>query len=322
MRTTSDRWAWCAIRGIALILTGLSTATPAWAWGHEGHRVVAKIAAKNLSPNTRKKLAAILGTTDAGLEAAMADAATWPDEINKKATSTGNWHFIDVPVTAPFTVAGLCPSHDCVVDQIADMQDRLTTNKTGFKLQQPPNPPRPMTSQEAAFLIHFVGDIHQPLHAATDGDRGGNCVNLTHSLTHSDGSRATTELHAAWDVDEVLSVFKALGTEDATATALFNRFKSGAAVAQLTPQDWARESNDLAKKDIYQALHLPNHTAPAGQCAVGIAKVNVTQTYLDAKVADVEQQLMRAGIRLSNLLEQACAGNGCQATPAGSHTQH
>jgi hypothetical protein len=85
----------------------------------------------------------------------------------------------------------------------------------GFRLKAQPRALRPVTSQELAFLIHFVGDIHQPLHAATDGDRGGNCVALTTPLAHDDDSRPTTELHAVWDVDEVLAVFAALGDEDA-----------------------------------------------------------------------------------------------------------
>jgi hypothetical protein len=86
----------------------------------------------------------------------------------------------------------------------------------------------------------------------------------------------------------------------------------------LTALDWARETNDLAKTDVYQKLQIPNHTALGNQCAAGIAPVNVDQTYLDANVADVELQLMRAGVRLSNILNQICAGNGCQAVPGGS----
>ena len=188
-------------------------------------------------------------------------------------------------------------------------------NKTDFKLAQPPDPPRPMTSQELAFLIHLVGDIHQPLHASNNGDRGGNCVELTSAITHPNGF-PTTELHAAWDVDEVLAVMKALGNEDATANKLFQRLKDGEQVQQLTIADWARESNDLARRDIYQKLNIPKHTAPIGQCAVGIGKVKVMQPYLDGNVADVEIQLMRAGIRLSNILNSICAGNGCVANPA------
>ena len=300
-----------AVRFASVLLTVLLAAGPAWSWGREGHRVVALIAAKNLSASTRAKLAEILGTNDAGLDGAMAAAATWPDEINKKATGTGDWHFIDAPVTGPFSVGTLCAGHDCVIDQILDMENRLRTNETGFALKSPPSPARPVTSQELAFLIHFVGDIHQPLHAATDGDRGGNCVNLASPLVHSDNS-TTTELHAVWDVDEVMSVFAALGDENATASALFQKFKSGAAVPQLAPLDWAHESNDMARKDVYQKLHLPNRTAPPNTCAQGIQPVTVREMYLDGHRDDVEQRLMRAGIRLSNVLNKICADSGCK----------
>jgi hypothetical protein len=112
---------------------------------------------------------------------------------------------------------------------------------------------------------------------------------------------------------------KVLGDEDATATALFQKFKNGGQVQQLMPVDWAREANDLAKKDVYQKLNIPNYTASAGQCATGIAKVNLTQQYLDGNVPDVEQQLMRAGIRLSNVLNEICAGNGCAANAGGGN---
>jgi S1/P1 Nuclease len=307
---------------LAVIALSLMVATgPARPWGREGQRVVALVAAKNLSPSVRAKLAAILGTNDAGLDAAMAAAATWPDEINKPATGTGNWHFIDVSVTVPFAVGTLCAGHNCVIDQILDMEDRLQNNRPGFVLKKAPSPARPMISQELAFLIHFVGDIHQPLHAATDGDRGGNCVNLASPLHHGDGSRDTTELHAAWDVDEVMAVFVALSDEAATATALYQRFKSGTTVDQLSPLDWARESNDMAKRDVYRALSLPNHSAAANTCALGIADVTLTEQYLTGNRADVELQLMNAGIRLSNVLNQICANSGCKTNPVVAKKQ-
>src|SRR5437870_9859353 len=96
----------------------LLPATPAWSWGREGHRVVARIAAKNLSPGARARIATILGTNAAGVEEAMARASAWPDEIDKTQTGTRDWHFIDVPITAPFSIAGLCPQHQCIIDQI------------------------------------------------------------------------------------------------------------------------------------------------------------------------------------------------------------
>src|SRR5436305_13442716 len=94
----------------------------------DGHLIVAKISSRNLSMEARQKVAAILQTNEAGVETAMADAATWPDEISKAATKTGNWHFVDVPVTAPFSIGTLCAAHDCVIDRIQEMSDRLRTN--------------------------------------------------------------------------------------------------------------------------------------------------------------------------------------------------
>jgi hypothetical protein len=290
---------------------------PGYAWGREGHRIVARIAARNLLQATRDKLRAILGvTTDAALENAMATAAVWPDRLDRAATGTARWHFINVPISAPFSTAGNCANHQCVIDQIENMRTRLHDNQKGFALLAPPDPPRSMTSQELAFLIHFVGDVHQPLHAAWNGDRGGGCVPLAKPLVHGDGSANTTDLHIAWDIDEVLAAMKGhSGSEQAMAAALFKRFKSGAAVAQATPVEWARESNDIARTAIYQKLGIPKQTVTTGDCAIGIKPVLITQAYLTSNIAIVEQRLMEAGIRLSNVLNEACKDSGCRAKP-------
>ena len=289
--------------------------SPASTWGRDGHRIVARIAAKNLTSAARAKVAAILKTSSSGVESAMADAATWPDEIDKSATRTFDWHFINARVDIPFDVAGLCPHHGCVVDRIEEMRTRLKQNETGFSLAAAPIPPRPMTSQELAFLIHFVGDVHQPLHAANDGDRGGNCVALATPIVHPDQT-TTTELHGLWDVDEVLAVVARHGGDDQkTAAALFQQYKRGTKVAQGTVAQWARESNALARHDVYEKLSLPMHTAPAGQCAAGIAPVAVGDAYLAGTADAAEQQLLRAGIRLSNVLNAICRGAGCVANP-------
>jgi nuclease S1 len=294
----------------------LAVASPIWPWGREGHRIVARIAARNLKPEARKKLAAILGTNDAGLEQAMAAASTWPDEINKSRTGTFYWHFVDVPVYEPFALGALCAKHECIVDRIEEMAGRLRTNRTGFALAAPPEPPRQAKSQEVAFLIHFVGDIHQPLHGSDNSDQGGNCEHLQPPLEHADGTK-TNVLHGVWDVDQVLTVMKALGSEEATTAALVRRFKGGETVPQGTALDWTRESHQLAREYIYEKLRIPKYDAPFGQCATSVANLAIDQAYLDSNEKLVEQQLLRAGIRLSNVLNEVCAGNGCRI-PAGS----
>ncbi|HKE85733.1 MAG TPA: S1/P1 nuclease [Vicinamibacterales bacterium] len=288
---------------------------PGHAWGREGHRIVARIATKNLWQATRDKLRGILGlTTDAALENTMATVAIWPDRIDRGATGTAKWHFINVPISTPFSVAGHCANHDCVIDRIDEMRSRLQMNQKGFALLAPPDPPRSMTSQELAFLVHFVGDIHQPLHAAWNGDRGGGCVPLAKPIVHDDGNANTTDLHIAWDIDTVLAAMnRHAGSEQATAAALFKRFKSGATVTQATPVDWARESNEIAKTAIYRRLMIPTYTATSSDCAVGIKPVLITPSYLESNVAIVEQRLMEAGIRLSNVLNEICKGDGCRA---------
>jgi hypothetical protein len=285
---------------IALVV-GPSTAS--WGWGHEGHRVIARIAAKALDNDTRTKLAAIFGTADTpgAVEAAMADASVWPDQIDKFATGTREWHFINVPVSKPFSVVGLCPLHKCVIDRVNEMEARLRNNQKGFTLLKAPFPNRPMTSREMAFLIHLVGDLHQPLHAATNNDLGGTAVTLTVAIPH--GQFPTTNLHGAWDEDEVDAVLTALGDENHAVAALFQRFQNGAAVTQLGPVEWAHESSGLAEQDVYGKLQIANHV------------VNVTPAYLQGNVGDVEQQLMRAGIRLGRLLKDICQGDGCKANP-------
>lgn len=90
---------------------------------------------------------------------------------------------------------------------------------------------------------------------------------------------------------------------------------NGASVPQLGPTDWARESNDLARKDVYEKLGIPGHRAAANRCAVDVEPVAVTDAYLVGNVSDVETQLMKAGIRLSNILNEICGGSGCEVDP-------
>ena len=301
----------------ALLVLLVVQAPSASAWGRDGHRLVARIAAKHLSPATAAKIAAILGTTPARVEEAMAAAATWPDEIDKRATGTSEWHFVDGPVRTPFSLTGVCHNHDCVTDRIEELQRRLRTNETGFRLRQVPSPPRSTTSQQLAFLIHFVGDIHQPLHAASDGDRGGNCVALLHPIPHNPG-RPSAELHAAWDVDVVDVVTVAFGGESRAAQALADRARGGPVILQGAPLDWARESNDLARSAIYAALRVLPHAAPVqpGLCpTTAIAAADVTRAYLSAQRPAAEDRLLRAGKRLANILNEICAGEGCKPSP-------
>src|ERR1700681_1024382 len=176
--------------------------TPAWAWGNEGHQIVARIAAANLDDAAILKIAAILckdtddqlklktilscdGTdTRETLANAMATVATWPDHMTGGKGPTADWHFIDIGLSeGADNMMNRCPTGGCIVSKITTYLENLP--------QHAPDGAWP-EQKELEFMIHFFGDIHQPLHCATNADAGGNCEVTT-------GFPSSTELHAVWD---------------------------------------------------------------------------------------------------------------------------
>jgi nuclease S1 len=154
----------------ALVLFGcVLVASPAWAWFAESHEIIAVIAADDLTPSARAHLAQILGVpADTGsIEKAMAAASIRPDtEFREEDRSTAPWHFIDICLQDSETdLPARCPHGNCVTAKIDEYARRLRNSdydKWG-------------AAGDLAFLIHLVGDIHQPLHTTMNADRGGTC---------------------------------------------------------------------------------------------------------------------------------------------------
>src|SRR5947209_798904 len=149
----------------------------AHAWGCRGHQAIAYLAEKHLTPEARQMVDTLLRDNpidpqlkrycgNVGLDA-RADAATWADDYRSLHPDTGSWHFIDIPLGDKSSrVAKFCGAGGCVTQAI-EQQLAILKDQTA-----------PSENRAAAlrFLIHFVGDLHQPLHATTNDDRGGNCV--------------------------------------------------------------------------------------------------------------------------------------------------
>jgi hypothetical protein len=178
---------------------------PAWGWFAEGHEIVAVIAADGLTPIARSHIAQILGVPDdtAAVEKAMAAASIRPDTEFREDKAMRPWHFIDICLQDKETdLPARCPSGNCVTAKIDEYAKRLRDSdydKWG-------------AAGDLAFLIHFVGDIHQPLHTTTNADRGGTCqrVNV---------APAEDNLHYVWDDAVVVVLEKQIGTTDPEATA-------------------------------------------------------------------------------------------------------
>ena len=141
------------------------------------------------------------------------------------------------------------------------------------------------------YLLHFVGDLHQPLHAADDEDRGGNDKHVTAS-----GLRSAT-LHAYWDTEFV----ELMGRDPKRVASLLSSHISDEDVrtwSRGSPEDWAMESFEVAKSDAYGQLPAPaerNH-------------YRLTDDYVAMAVRDVAVQLSRAGVRLASMLNKAFGG--------------
>ena len=157
------------------------------AWGAVGHRVVARIAWAWLTPAAGPRPRRC---SAAGVDAVSVAAATWADEVRSARPETYNWHFVDIPSASRDTTPTRdCPATekgDCVIAEIARARVDLVDARRTSALK----------AEALKFLIHFVGDLHQPLHAIDNHDRGGNDVSVN-ALRGEEGR--ATNLHAAWD---------------------------------------------------------------------------------------------------------------------------
>jgi hypothetical protein len=126
----------------------------------------------------------------------FADLSSWADDERDVRPDTADWHFIDIPLGASRSdESSACPSTGCVTTAIQQQLDILR-NSTGTAQDQ---------SSALMFVIHFVGDVHQPLHDTTNNDRGGNCVPVKYfntGPTLMDASKGSYKpnLHGVWDI--------------------------------------------------------------------------------------------------------------------------
>jgi hypothetical protein len=163
----------------ALALTAFAS-PPAHAWGPEGHAIVADIAEAHLSPAAAAQVAQLL-TLDG--HSHLDEVASWPDEIRRARPETAHWHYVDIPLaSSDYDPARDCASGNCVIAKIVEFTGVLS------------NPSADPAARVEALksVVHFVGDLHQPLHAENSNDRGGNDVKLTFF-------GKPTNLHAIWD---------------------------------------------------------------------------------------------------------------------------
>ena len=265
----------------ASVLAAL-TPSPAFAWGKTGHRVVAAIADTQLSGLARAHIREILGGSES-----LDEAATWPDEMRSapepfwQKTATP-WHYV--------TLNGIIYDH---APSEGDALEAL--NRFRATLQ---DPKASVADKQLAlrFIVHLVGDLHQPLHVGKCCDKGGNDVRVT-------WFGKPTNLHAAWDsaiVDDEQLSFSELA-------AKLMRHTSDQDVVNwwdINPRDWISESAQL-REQIY--ANIPRPKAPKDKKAKADALPDLSYDYVYKFTPVMERRLQQAGVRLAAYLNDIYA---------------
>lgn len=243
----------------------------------------------------------------------FADASTWADDERTVKPETAPWHFIDIPLGASeSSMSKYCPPDTgCVTNALAAQLAILRNPKSA-----------PQARADALrYIIHFVGDIHQPLHDATNNDRGGNCVPVTFFGKAPQETNATAEsfspnLHSVWDVD-ILERLANGRTPQQLAIKLNEQFHTREAAWQSETADfktWAWDGHRLAGMIAYGKLPvkialespLPSLESCAADNHISTRMLQLHEdlesTYQDAAAPVAEEQITKAGIRLSALL--------------------
>jgi hypothetical protein len=241
---------------IGLLLLTSSIASP---WGAIGHRIVGRIAEQHLSAEARQQLQALLGPES------LAQVSTWPDEIraDPRWSHASPWHYVNIGDEETYETAPKHPGGD-VVEAIQRLSAVLRD-------------PQAMPQEKVVavkFLVHLVGDIHQPLHVGRRDDQGGNKI-------QGQWFGVPSNLHKVWD-EQLIEAEKLSFSEFAAFLAL----PTAADVVtwqQSTVLDWVREAMSL-RPQVYD-----------------IGDGQLSYAYIYKQMPTVKERLLRAGVRLAGL---------------------
>jgi hypothetical protein len=273
----------------SLILSGVfsfALTGQALAWGQEGHSIVAEIAQRRLSPAAADLVKGLLGPGHS-----LASVASWADTVRDERPETYNWHFVDIPIN----VAKYSKDRDCKPDPkagdciIAEL-DRVKKDLLCA--------PQDKKTEALKFAVHFLGDIHQPLHTV-DELKGGNEIKVEifmRGLTCTakcEPKRKPSNFHTAWDSDLIQATARSWG-------AYVDRLEEGwlksaeakqAGIDGGDPEAWAEETHKFAP--------IVWNSRPADNV--------LDDRYLRDVLPTLDRQLGVAGLRLAKFLNDVSA---------------
>lgn len=266
----------------ALIL--LAVAAPAFGWSKQGHQLVGSLAESDLTPTARAEVARLLAGEP---DPTLAGVSTWADEMRAESRRGANalgerstrWHYVNFPDKGCQYDAGRdCPDGNCVIGAITAQAAILADERRSDEDRR----------NALKFVVHFVGDAHQPMHAGLASDRGGNNFQLNYRGKGAPEGQGTN-LHGTWDywLLQSAGLDNAAYLDKLRQQPLARDTSFGVASPAL---EWTMESCALiASEAIYPSTR----------------RRNITDDYLDKHRPTAERRVRQAGARLAALLNGA-----------------
>jgi nuclease S1 len=254
----------------ALMLATLIFSPSAWPWGNVGLQVASQMAEERLTPAALKAVHDLLGS---GVN--LADISTWAEEQRTMSTN-GQWHYINIPITANRYDPKFCQLGRCVVSKIEEFKRVLQNPKAGREEKQ----------KALKFLVHFIEDLCQPFHVGDNGTKGGNLIQVSFFGIGSN-------LHRVWDSliiekhtkDQRVWLWDLNGVTNPKAAAEWSKG---------TPEDWATDTLQVTK--LAYCLPGTNTVMPSGS--------KIGDEYYKMALPLLQKQLAKAGVRVAAVLNE------------------
>lgn len=260
----------------------LAVASPAFAWGRLGHRLVADLAADDLNAKARAEVERLLAGEP---EPTLAGVANWADDLRANDPDLGKrsskWHYADIAEhgCADYVPPRDCPNGDCVIEAIRAQTAILADRSQPIAARR----------QALKFVVHFIGDVHQPLHAGFSRDKGGNTVQVR--IPTAGGGDKGGNLHSLWDS----GLIELTGLDEPAYLARLRALPLAVDVPKkvLPPESpaWAQQSCRIATR--------PGVYPPSAA---------IDPAYVRTWTPLVDEQLRRGGAHLAQVLNAALGG--------------
>jgi nuclease S1 len=239
----------------------------ALAWDDKGHQIIGALAWLKLSEGVKRQVLALLPESSKDPDGPLAAVSTWADRQKVVYREQVRWHFVSIPLSQQsFDWNRDCANKNCIVFQLDEKKKVLQYGK--FRQER---------AEALMYVVHLVGDIHQPLHCADNNDRGGNTVQVKFR-------GQATDLHKVWDYDMIEA--SPLSVSDYARKLLSTPAEKGYWI-----EDWANDSHRIAQTYVYAIPY----------------DRELGNTYYQRNLPILEQQLAKASEKLVQILDDVFA---------------